>query len=158
MNKPNKEWSCSCEPLDLIRILVVLTQHELRSYYREIISNRKKTNIFRKEWCVIMKNIASIEAELDKQRQKMEKLKKELAVQQRKEAEERRKLDTHNKIVLGGAVLSVLGRGYEIGDEHRLIEFLKQQNLRGNYFNDAMAVSMTIDDMNVAKNPGEAFF
>lgn len=74
----------------------------------------------------------------EKEKQKMEELKRKLAAQKTRVQNEKRKEDAHNKIVLGGAVLSVLGREYQPGDEQKLIAFLKSQNDRGNYFTNAM--------------------
>lgn len=73
-----------------------------------------------------------------KENQKLEELNRKLKAKKSKIMEEKRRKDAHNKIVLGGAVLSVLGRDYKDGDENKLIAFLKSQNERGNYFNDAM--------------------
>lgn len=84
------------------------------------------------------KTQAEMEADILKQQQKLEEMKKKLAAAKKREAEEKRKADAHNKIVLGGAVLSVLGREYADGDENRLIAFLKNQNERGGYFDKAM--------------------
>lgn len=74
-------------------------------------------------------------ADLEKKQAELKEAKKKLIAQHTKEE---RKKDTHNKIVLGATVLSVLGRTYIDGDEKRLIEFLKGQEERGGFFSSAM--------------------
>lgn len=86
------------------------------------------------------KTTKTLEERIEEEKQKLEKMKKQLAVQKAKETAAKRKADAHNKIILGGVVLKVLGRDYEPGDENRLIAFLEKQNERGNYFNSAMYV------------------
>ena len=76
----------------------------------------------------------SLEEKLEALEQKKARLQK----QEQALKEQQRKKDTHNKIVLGGAVLSVLGRPYQDGDEEKLIAFLRAQENRGNYFSTAM--------------------
>ena len=76
----------------------------------------------------------TLEERLEALEQRKAKLQKQEAVLK----EQQRKKSTHEKIVLGGAVLSVLGRPYQNGDEERLIAFLRAQENRGSYFSTAM--------------------
>ena len=62
-----------------------------------------------------------------------------------------RQLDTHNKIVMGGVIRSVLGREFEEGDDRRLFYFLKMQERNGHYFTKAM----NRRDPEGNKNPNE---
>ena len=57
---------------------------------------------------------------------------------ERRRKEEERKKRTRRLIEIGGSVESVLGRAFEEGDIIRLMNFLKDQNERGNYFTLAM--------------------
>ena len=61
----------------------------------------------------------------------------EKALKARKSKEDRKK-EAHRKIVVGGAVESVLGRPIEEHEINKLIEFLKNQDERGQYFTKAM--------------------
>lgn len=75
-------------------------------------------------------------AELQEKQAQLKAKEKQLRA---KQSAENRKKEAHRKIVIGGAVESVLGRPIE-GDEdiNRLITFLKKQEERGRYFSRAM--------------------
>lgn len=87
-----------------------------------------------------MANRKTAAEQADELQAKIDALKAKKKKLEARASQEKRKADTHNKIVLGGAVLSVLGREYHEGDEERLIAFLKAQNQRGNYFASAMQI------------------
>lgn len=55
-----------------------------------------------------------------------------------KNREQERKKRTHRLIEVGGAVESVLGRPIEHDELPKLLNFLKQQEERGQYFSKAM--------------------
>lgn len=88
-----------------------------------------------------MANRKTAAEQADELQAKIDALKAKKKKLEARASQEKRKADTHNKIVLGGAVLSVLGREYHEGDEERLIAFLKAQNQRGNYFASAMQIT-----------------
>ena len=78
-----------------------------------------------------------------------------------KHKEEERKRDAHEKILLGGAVLSILGRPYIEGDEKQLKAFLEKQERNGKYFTSAMnrnlpppAPEVTPDQNDTENNDG----
>lgn len=75
-------------------------------------------------------------AELQEKQAQLKAKEKQLRA---KQSAENRKKEAHRKIVVGGAVESVLGRPIE-GDEdiNRLITFLKKQEERGKFFSKAM--------------------
>ena len=75
-------------------------------------------------------------AELQEKQAQLKAKEKQLRA---KQSAENRKKEAHRKIVVGGAVESVLGRPVE-GDEdiNRLITFLKKQEERGKFFSKAM--------------------
>lgn len=81
------------------------------------------------------KNFEEQLADLEKKQEELKEEKKRLIAKHK--ADERKK-DTHEKILLGGAVKAVLGRPYIDGDEQRLKEFLKKQERNGNFFTKAM--------------------
>lgn len=91
----------------------------------------------------MLMDIEKKNAELDRLKQRKERLEKQIANKQRSISNATRKQDAHQKILLGGAVLSILGRAYAEGDEGRLIAFLKSQEERGQYFSKAMALPQT---------------
>lgn len=74
-------------------------------------------------------------ADLEKKQAELKEEKKKLLT---KYKEDKRKKDTHNKILLGATVLSILGRPYADGDENRLRAFLEGQEGRGRFFSNAM--------------------
>lgn len=80
----------------------------------------------------------TIDERLAELQEKQKQLKAQEQQLKAKLSAEKRKKETRQKIILGGAVLSVLGREYQDGDEQRLISFLKSQDMRGNYFSKAM--------------------
>lgn len=82
--------------------------------------------------------ITDLEQKEENNKKKMQQIRAKAARQAKASSAKERKEDAHNKIVLGGAVLKVLGRNYQPGDESRLIAFLEGQQKRGNYFTDAM--------------------
>ena len=97
-------------------------------------------------------------ADLEKKQQDLKAEKQKLIA---KHKEEERKRDAHEKILLGGAVLSVLGRPYIEGDEKRLQEFLEKQERNGKYFTSAMnrnlpppAPELTPDQNDTENNDG----
>ncbi|MBR3644111.1 MAG: DUF3847 domain-containing protein [Parasporobacterium sp.] len=57
---------------------------------------------------------------------------------EKRKKEEERKKRTRRLIEIGAVVESVLGREFSEGDNIRLMNFLKSQNERGNYYNAAM--------------------
>ena len=85
---------------------------------------------------------------IDERLAELQEKQKQLKAQERqlkaRVSAERRKKETRQKIILGGAVLSVLGREYHEGDEQRLIAFLKAQDMRGNYFSKAMDTELPL--------------
>lgn len=70
-------------------------------------------------------------AELDKRIEQIKAI-----IQREKQAE--RKARTKRLIEIGGAAESVLGRPFQEGDLQKFINFLKQQEIRGNYYSKAM--------------------
>ena len=74
-------------------------------------------------------------AELDKKIEQI-KAQKKAILQREKQAE--RKARTKRLIEIGGAVESVLGHPIEKDDLPKLINFLKQQEERGQFFSKAM--------------------
>ena len=94
-----------------------------------------------------------LESRLEKQMQELEKTKKKLKAKKKEEKEAKRKLDTKHKILLGGTVLSVLGREYIEGDEQRLRDFLQRQDERGGYFTSAMNKGISSSPTNPADEP-----
>jgi len=74
-------------------------------------------------------------AELEKKQEELKEAKKQLIAKHKKEE---RKKENHTKFILGGTVLSVLGRKYVDGDEYRLREFLEKQEKNGSFFSRAM--------------------
>ncbi len=85
-----------------------------------------------------MKTEKELLEEIKKEEQKLAAIKQRIASKKSQISAAKRKADSHQKIVLGGAVLSVLGRSYQPGDEDRLIAFLISQENRGSYFSNAM--------------------
>lgn len=65
----------------------------------------------------------------------VEREKKRLAYLRHKESEAKRKLDAHQKIKLGGAVLKTIGRPYQDGDEEKLISYLENNQDFKNFMN-----------------------
>ena len=61
-------------------------------------------------------------------------------------AAEKRKKDTHRKIVIGGAVESVLGFPLQDEDIQLLITFLHDQEKRGYFFSSALGYSHETDN------------
>ena len=99
-----------------------------------------------------------LEKEIARQDKSMERLSQSImrieASQKRLQAENKkklRKLDAHNKIVMGGVVRSVLGRDFEEGDDRRLLYFLKMQERNGHYFTRAMNRRDPLDKENTAE-------
>ncbi len=74
-------------------------------------------------------------ADLQKQMDQLKNQEKALKAKQRAE---NRKKDAHRKIVIGGAVESVLGRPIQEDEVQKLIDFLKEQDRRGGWFAKAM--------------------
>ena len=74
-------------------------------------------------------------AELDKRIEQI-KAQKKAIIQREKQAERRAR--TKRLIEIGGAAESVLGRPFQEGDLQKFINFLKQQEIRGNYYSKAM--------------------
>ena len=74
-------------------------------------------------------------AELDKRIEQI-KAQKKAIIQREKQVE--RKARTKRLIEIGGAAESVLGRPFQDGDLQKFINFLKQQEVRGNYYSKAM--------------------
>ncbi|MCR5222215.1 MAG: DUF3847 domain-containing protein [Lachnospiraceae bacterium] len=61
---------------------------------------------------------------------------------EKQKAQEDRKKRTKRLIEIGSAVESVLGRDFGEGDIVRLINFLRKQNERGNFFTQAMELPL----------------
>jgi hypothetical protein len=78
-------------------------------------------------------------AELDKRIEQI-KAQKKAIIQREKQAE--RKARTKRLIEIGGAAESVLGRPFQNDDLQKFINFLKQQEIRGNYYSKAMNSSI----------------
>lgn len=74
-------------------------------------------------------------AELDKRIEQI-KAQKRAIIQREKQAE--RKARTKRLIEIGGAAESVLGRPFQDNDLQKFINFLRQQEARGNYYSKAM--------------------
>ena len=68
-------------------------------------------------------------AELDKRIEQIKAQKKAII---------QREARTKRLIEIGGAAESVLGRPFQEGDLQKFINFLKQQEIRGNYYSKAM--------------------
>ena len=62
---------------------------------------------------------------------------------EKRKKEEERKKRTRRLIEIGSAVESVLGRDFGEGDIVRLINFLRKQNERGNFFTQAMELPLS---------------
>ena len=69
---------------------------------------------------------------------KLEQLKAQKRALQNREKKVAKKKRDHRLIEVGSSVESVLGRPIEKEDLPKLINFLKQQEARGNYFSNAM--------------------
>ena len=88
-------------------------------------------------------------ADLEKKQDDLKEKKKKLLT---KYKEDKRKKDTHNKILLGATVLSILGRPYADGDENRLRTFLENQERRGKFFSNAMNRNLSSSTPEVIPN------
>ncbi len=80
--------------------------------------------------------------ELDEQIQRTREKEKQFEARkkqlEKQEKERDRKERTRRLIQIGGAVESVLGRGFVEGDVERLMDFLRMQERNGYYFSNAM--------------------
>lgn len=74
-------------------------------------------------------------AKLQEKQKELNAQERELTSQMKQEKREER---IKHFIEIGKAVYSVLGDSYQDGDVEKLIDFLKMQNQRGNYFTKAM--------------------
>lgn len=80
----------------------------------------------------------SIEERISDLQERQKQLKAQEKALKARRSKEKRKQDAHRKIVVGGAVESVLGRPIEEHEIGNLILFLRQQEDRGGYFSSFM--------------------
>ena len=82
---------------------------------------------------------------LDERIAKLQEKQKQLKAQEKalraRQSQEERKIRTKRLIDIGAAVESVLGHPIEKEDLPNLIDFLQQQEQRGNFFSKAMNLS-----------------
>lgn len=83
----------------------------------------------------------TIDERIAELQEKQAQLKAQEKALKAKQSAEKRKKDTHRKIVIGGAVESVLGVPLEEEDVQLLIAFLKDQEKRGYFFSTALGYS-----------------
>ena len=80
----------------------------------------------------------SYDEQLDEIKKKQEQLVALERDLKKRRSEEERKKRTKRLIELGGIIESVLGRPVADDDKIKLLNFLKSQEIRGNYFSNAM--------------------
>lgn len=90
------------------------------------------------DYTKITDQISELEKKEEENKKKMQQIRAKAARQAKASSAKERKEDAHQKIVLGGIVLKVLGRKYREGDEGRLLAFLENQERRGSFFSTAM--------------------
>ena len=88
----------------------------------------------------------TIEEKIAELQKKQAQLKAQEKALKAKQSAEKRKKDTHRKIVIWGAVESVLGFPLDEDDIPRLISFLKDQEKRGYFFSSALGYSHETDN------------
>ena len=88
----------------------------------------------------------TLEERIAKLQEKQAQLKAQEKVLKAKQSAEKRKKDTHRKIVIGGAVESVLGFPLQDEDIQLLITFLHDQEKRGYFFSSALGYSHETDN------------
>ena len=74
-------------------------------------------------------------ADIQEQRKKLNEREKKIKAQHSRDEQKKR---TKHLIEIGGVVYSVLGRSFKEGDIERLTAYLKQQDMRGEWFSKAM--------------------
>lgn len=88
----------------------------------------------------------TIEERIAELQKKQEQLKAKEKALKAKQSQQERKARTKRLIEIGGAVESVLGKPIPKEDLPKLINFLKQQEERGQYFSRAMNTSAPSED------------
>ena len=88
----------------------------------------------------------TLEERIAKLQEKQAQLKAQEKALKAKQSAEKRKKDTHRKIVIGGAVESVLGLPLQDEDIQLLITFLHDQEKRGYFFSSALGYSHETDN------------
>lgn len=87
----------------------------------------------------------TIEEKIAELQKKQAQLKAQEKALKAKQSAETRKKDTHRKIMIGGAVESVLGFPLSEKDIPLLISFLKDQEKRGYFFSSALGYRHSTD-------------
>lgn len=87
----------------------------------------------------------TIEEKIAELQKKQAQLKAQEKALKAKQSAEKRKKDAHRKIMIGGAVESVLGFPLDEDDIPRLISFLKDQEKRGYFFSSALGYRHSTD-------------
>lgn len=85
-----------------------------------------------------MASTRSLDERISELQDRQKQLKAQEKALKAKRSQENRKKEAHRKIVVGGAVESVLGRPVEEDEIGNLIFFLQQQDERGGYFSNFM--------------------
>ena len=88
----------------------------------------------------------TLEERIAKLQEKQAQLKAQEKSLRAKQSAEKRKKDTHRKIVMGGAVESVLGLPLQDEDIQLLITFLHDEEKRGYFFSSALGYAHERDN------------